>query len=88
MVPRMHVPEGAGIPSPGSVTSLPQPPTPVPAPPETKCSGQGGRTHDFGEQKEGRRDKEVWMRAVEVVVQTREAAASWGSLGAGFWRSR
>lgn len=26
MVPRMHVPEGAGIPSPGSVTSLPQPP--------------------------------------------------------------
>lgn len=42
----------------------------------------------MGEQKKGRRNKKVWMRAAEMVVQLREAGASQGWLGAGFWRSR
>lgn len=51
MVPRKYIPEGAGIPPPGSVTSLLQPP-PMPAPPETKCSGEEGRTHRRAEKRE------------------------------------
>lgn len=87
MVLSKHGLEGTGIPSTAIRTSLPQH-TPVPTPPGSKCSGEGGETDHLGEQQEGRREKKVWMKAVEMAVRMREAGASQGKLGAGFWRSR
>jgi len=82
MVLSKHALEGTSTPSIAPVTSLLQH-TPVPAPPETKRSGESGRRQHSGEQKEGRREKKVRMRAVETVVQMREAGGSQGKLGAG-----
>lgn len=51
-------------------------------------TGKQGRDHS-GEQKEGRREKKVWMKVGEMVVQTtRKAGDSQEKLGAVFWRSR